>query len=177
MTVIEESAGTVVIQTGFQLLYDDVEERVRIELKGREGNPDFYQVILTDRRRALLSHGIQTCTAWDGNDDGYEDILYYAGYDGGSGGIWDDYKLCDRGQSGAPHQFYWIYGLQDGEYLLEKGLDLYYEHWNGEEMVNIAVYSEYGEIVEETDITGLDWEETQVLLEEKYPEFHFWRQG
>ena len=31
--------------------------------------------------------------AWDGNDDGYEDILYYAGYDGGSGGIFMDYKL------------------------------------------------------------------------------------
>lgn len=205
VTVTEEMADAKLVQTGFQLLYNEVEERVRIEIKGREGNPAFYQVILVDRRRVFLLHGEETCMAWDGNDDGYEDILYYAGYDGGSGGIFMDYKLfvwseeegnyvktelpqCvfidydahklyDCGQLGAPHQFYDIYGLQDGEYQLEKELDLYYDHWNGEEIVDTAVYSEYGESVEETDITGLDWEETQVLLEEKYPEFNFWRQG
>lgn len=131
--------------------------------------------------------------------------LYYAGYDGGSGGDYDDYKLfvwseeegkyakvqlpqcifidyeahkiCNRGQSGAPHQFYEIYGLQNGEYQLEKGLDLYYESWDGENLVDVAVYSEWGEEVERTDITGLSWEETQMLLEGKYPEFNFWRQG
>ena len=113
----EEISNTALVQTGFQLLYNDTEERVRIEIKGREGNPDFYQVILTDRKRVLLSYGKQTCTAWDGNDDGYEDIFYY------------------------------------------------------------AVYSEWGEEVERTDITGLSWEETQVLLEGKYPQFNFWRQG
>lgn len=205
VTVMEEISGTVLVQTGFRLFYDDAEERVRIEIKGRKGNPDFYQVILTDRRRVFLSHGEQTCMAWDGNDDGYEDILYYAGYDGGSGGDYDDYKLfvwseeegkyakvqlpqcifidyeahkiCNRGQSGAPHQFYEIYGLQNGEYQLEKGLDLYYESWDGENLVDVAVYSEWGEEVERTDITGLSWEETQMLLEGKYPEFNFWRQG
>lgn len=205
VTVTEEVSDTALVQTGFQLLNNDAEERVRIEIKGREGNPDFYQVILTDRKRVLLSYGEQTCTAWDGNDDGYEDILYYAGYDGGSGGDFDDYKLfvwseeegkyvkvqlpqcifidyaahkiCDRGQSGAPHQFYKIYGLQNGEYQLEKELDLHYESWDGEKLVDVAVYSEWGEEAERTDITGLSWEETQKLLEEKYPEFNFWRQG
>lgn len=205
VTVTEEISDTALVQTGFQLLYNDAEERVRIEIKGREGNPDFYQVILTDRKRVLLSYGKQTCMAWDGNDDGYEDILYYAGYDGGSGGDFDDYKLfvwseeegkyvkvqlpqcifidyeahkiCDRGQSGAPHQFYKIYGLQNGEYQLEKELDLHYGSWDGEKMVDVAVYSEWGEEVERTDITSLNWEETQKLLEEKYPEFNFWRQG
>ena len=54
---------------------------------------------------------------------------------------------------------------------------MHYDSWRGDERVNIVVYSEYGEIVEETDITGLDWKETQELLEEKYPEFDFWRQG
>lgn len=205
VTVTEEISDTVLVQTGFQLLCNDAEERVRIEIKGREGNPDFYQVILTDRKRVLLSYGKQTCMAWDGNDDGYEDILYYAGYDGGSGGDFDDYKLfvwseeegkyvklqlpqcifidyeahkiCDRGQSGAPHQFYKIYGLQNGEYQLEKELDLHYGSWDGEKTVDMAVYSEWGEEVERTDITSLNWEETQKLLEEKYPEFNFWRQG
>lgn len=205
VTVTEEISGTVLVQTGFQLLYNDNEERVRVEIKGKRGSSDFYQVILTDRRRVFLSHGEQTCVVWDGNDDGYEDILYYAGYDGGSGGDFDDYKLfvwseeegkyvktelppCifidyeahkiwNRGQSGAPHQFYEIYGLQNGEYQLEKELDLYYETWNGENLVDVAVYSEWGEEVERTDITGLDWEETQMLLEGKYPEFNFWRQG
>ncbi|MDE5679866.1 MAG: hypothetical protein K2I01_05480 [Lachnospiraceae bacterium] len=205
VTVTEEISDTALVQTGFRLLYNDDEERVRIEIKGREGNPDFYQVILTDRKRVLLSQGEQTCTVWDGNDDSYEDILYYAGYDGGSGGDFDDYKLfvwfeeegkyvktelpqcifidyeahkiCNRGQVGAPHQVYEIYGLQNGEYQLEKGLDLYYESWDGDKMIDVAVYSEWGEEVERTDITGLSWEETQVLLEEKYPEFNFWRQG
>lgn len=40
-----------------------------------------------------------------------------------------------------------------------------------------AIYSEWGEVIEETDITGLDWEETKELLEGKYPEFTFWREG
>ena len=205
VTVTEEIADTTLVQTGFQLFYNDDEERVRIEIKGREGNPDFYQVILTDRKRILLSYGQQTCMAWDGNDDGNEDILYYAGYDGGSGGDFADYKLfvwseeegkyvktelpqcifidyaahkiCNRGQSGVSHQFYEIYGLQNGKYQVEKGLDLYYGSWDGEKLVDVAVYSEWGEEVERTDITSLSWEETQKLLEEKYPEFNFWRQG
>lgn len=160
VTVTEEISDTTLVQTGFQLLCNDAEERVRIEIKGREGNPDFYQVILTDRKRVLLSYGKQTCMAWDGNDDGYE-----------------AHKICDRGQSGAPHQFYKIYGLQNGEYQLEKELDLHYGSWDGEKMVDVAVYSEWGEEVERTDITSLNWEETQKLLEEKYPEFNFWRQG
>lgn len=31
--------------------------------------------------------------------------------------------------------------------------------------------------LEETDISGLDWEETKELLQQKYPEFTFWREG
>ncbi len=205
--VTEEIGDMTLVQTGFPLLYNPigVYEQVRMEIKGRENNPAFYQVFFVRRIRDFLSYGGETCVVWDGNDDGYEDILYYAGYDGGSAGTFSDYKLfvwseeegkyirtelplCvsinyeahklyNCGQSGAPHQFYDIYGLQDGEYQVEKELDLHYDSWKGDERVNIAVYSEYGEIVEETDITGLDWEETQELLEEKYPDFHFWRQG
>lgn len=143
---------------------------------------------------------------WDGNDDGYEDILLYQGHDGGSGGSWDYYaffvwseeeqrykeeyfpsntgidfethKVYSRGQVGAPHQYYEIYGLQDGKYVLAKQLELIYEvDVDKNQYVDTAYYSDWTGREEETDITDLDWTETKELLEEKYPEFNFWREG
>lgn len=152
-----------------------------------------------------MTQGETNCIVWDGNNDGYEDILYYAGYTGGSGGTWDLYDLLcwseeeqkyikmdlpactsidyDRhriyscGQYGALHEYYEIYGLQEGEYRLEKELELIYDILEDNGIMDLAVYSEYGEVVEELDITELCGQEgqTQAFLEEKYPEFNFWR--
>ncbi len=201
-----EAGDAVYIETIYQNGCGYYMAPVRLEIiKEQEG--DFvYQVFLTERlRHTLFTEADENITVWDGNDDGFEDILYYAGYDGGSGGtflfyelfIWSEqencymqrelpgltnidyeaHKLYNKGQIGCPHQFYEIYGLQDGEYRLEKELELIYEVWQDEKVVDIARYSEWGEVKEETDITGLDWEETKALMEEKYPEFNFWREG
>lgn len=203
-TIVEETSGVTIRQTSFSVPYDD-SDPVRLEITGKGKKQQVPQIIMVDRVRSRLSEDEPNCRAWDGNNDGYEDILYYAGYDGGSGGVWnfyyllcwseekqeyeimelprcvlinyEEHKLYSRGQSGAPHQYYEIYGLQDGEYRLEKELELLYETWRDDVMVDIARYSEYGEEVEETDITGLDWQEIKRILEEKYPEFTFWREG
>lgn len=142
---------------------------------------------------------MSNCTVWDGNDDGYEDILYYAGFDGGSGGTWDFYyllcwsekeqryecvelpmcciidqekhKLYSWGQCGVPEPWYEIYGLRDGEYRLEKELYFRFELGETEDTVT---YSEYGEVVEELDITDMrdrQWKEMLDYLKEKYPDF------
>ncbi len=145
---------------------------------------------------------------WDGNDDGYEDILIYRGTHGGSGGSWDYYdwfvwsqeeeaymltpfpsgfkidyeahKLYDRGQDGLPNPYYRIYGLRDGEYQLEKELKFHFEYDYIEEegnYIDIVIYTDWNGVEEETDITGLTWDEIKELMESKYPEFNFWREG
>lgn len=145
---------------------------------------------------------------WDGNDDGYEDILIYRGTGGGSGGSWDYYdwfvwsqeeeaymrtpfpsglkidyeahKLYDRGQDGLPNPYYRIYGLRDGEYQLEKELKFHFEYDYVEEegrYIDIVIYTDWNGVEEETDITGLTWGEIKELMESKYPEFNFWREG
>ncbi|MGN0427331.1 MAG: hypothetical protein ACI4F0_05990 [Agathobacter sp.] len=146
---------------------------------------------------------------WDVNDDGFLDIVYDEGTVGGSGGsfsqygvfVWDEqskryreyvfplinridkekHQLYVAYQSGAPDQYYVIYGLRDGQYEPFKELHLQYDAICEEEGNYIdksrAIYSEWGEKVEETDISDLDWDETKELLERKYPEFTFWREG
>ena len=204
-TIVEEAGGFWLKETGYQTLHGYGVMPVRLEITKEEDGRFFNQVIMVDRIRSPLIAGEANCTIWDGNDDGYEDILYYRGYDGGSGGSWDFYdllcwseeeqefiktklpsctsinfeehKLYSRGQEGAFHEFYEIYGLQGGEYRLEKELELLYEVWADDKIVDLAIYSEYGVVIEETVITELDRYEAQAFLEEKYPEFNFWRQG
>ena len=204
-TVVEELDGVRITQTDFSLPYSDGYDPVRLQIRWDKGEQQEYQVIMINRRLSPLKTGHHNCVAWDGNDDGYEDILYYIGYGGGSGGSWDYYyllcwseerqeyiekelpgcvfinyeehKLYSRGQSGACNPFYQIFGLQDGEYRLEKELDLSYGVWRDDKTVDVATDFEYGEIVEEIDITGLSQEEERSILEEKYPEFTFWREG
>lgn len=208
-SVEEEAEGVRIRLTGYQTLDGDslffYGMPVWVELIKEENGKPFYQVILVDRMSLELTQGETNCMIWDGNDDGYEDILYYAGYSGGSGGVWDFYnllcwseeeqqyikmdlpactsidyeghRLYSCGQNGAFHEYYEIYGLQDGEYRLEKELELIYKISEDDEGIDLARYSEYGEVVEEIDITDLLSREgqAQAFLEEKYPEFNFWR--
>ena len=95
----------------------------------------------------------------------------------------ENHKLYQAYQLGAPEQYYVIYGLRDGQYESYKELCLHYEYdavcdeEGNYTLLDRAIYSEWGEEVEVTDITGLDWDETKELLEGKYPEFTFWREG
>ncbi|MDE7223148.1 MAG: hypothetical protein K2O34_05150 [Acetatifactor sp.] len=202
-TIEEEISGVRIRQTSFSIPYSDGYDPVRLEIMWDGEDGPGYQVIMTDRVRSPLSPDRPNCMAWDGNDDGCEDILYYTGNDGGSGGSWDFYDLlcwseeeqkyvvmelpqCNRidyenhklyssGQIGAPHQYYKIYGLRGGEYQIEKRLDLV-DSPGGDKLT--ARYSEYEEFVEETEFSlDMDWEEICSILEEKYPEFTFWRVG
>lgn len=202
ITYAEDSRGKLIIEERIYKpfgAYDNAWVRMTVK---RENEEDFSQVIYTIRLRYnLLNTKDDNIVIWDANEDGHEDILYYQGYDGGSGGIFEIYslynwseeekqyvevdfpsctdidyethKVFSRGQSGVAHQIYMIYAVKDGEWELYKRLDLIYEL--GE--VDQAVYYEWGEEIEITDITGLSWEEEKALLEEKYPEFNFWREG
>lgn len=95
----------------------------------------------------------------------------------------ENHKVYRAYQLGAPEQYYVIYDLKDGQYESYKELCLLYEYGTATDeegnyiLLDKAIYSEWGEVIEETDITGLDWEQTKELLEEKYPEFTFWRKG
>lgn len=95
----------------------------------------------------------------------------------------EKHKVYRTYQFGAPEQYYVIYGLKDGHYESYMELCLLYEYGTATDeegnqiYLDKAIYSEWGEVMEETDITGLDWEETKGLLERKYPEFTFWREG
>ena len=202
ITYAEDSQGKFIIEERIYKpfgYYDNAWVRMTVK---REGEEDFSQVIYTRRLRCNLYYEENdNIVIWDANEDGHEDILYYQGYDGGSGGTFDHYslynwseeekqyvevdfpfctdidyethKVYSRGQSGVAHQIYQIFSLKDGEWKLYKELDLMYEV--GE--VDQAVYYEWGEEIEVIDITGLSWEEEKALLEEKYPEFNFWREG
>lgn len=198
VTVAEEISGVEVTQTEFSLAGSE-EDTVRLQLVSKGGGRHLYQVFLIRGVRHHLEEGMSNCTVWDGNDDGYEDILYYAGFDGGSGGTWDFYyllcwsekeqryecvelpmcciidqekhKLYSWGQCGVPEPWYEIYGLRDGEYRLEKELYFRFELGETEDTVT---YSEYGEVVEELDITDMrdrQWKEMLDYLKEKYPDF------
>ena len=92
VTVAEEISGVEVTQTEFSLAGSE-EDTVRLQLVSKGGGRNLYQVFLIRGVRHHLEEGMSNCTVWDGNDDGYEDILYYAGFDGGSGGTWDFYYL------------------------------------------------------------------------------------
>lgn len=203
-TQLEISSGEIFIE---ERIYQEIGINawqvapVRLIVKDVNGE-GISQVLFTERIRCTLAHAENdNIVMWDANEDGYEDILYYQGYDGGSGGIFDYYSLYNwseeerqyveayfpsctdidyethrvysRGQSGIQQQIYEIYAVIDGEWKLYKRLDLMYEV--GE--VDQAVYYEWGEEIEVTDITGLSWEEEKALLEGKYPEFNFWREG
>lgn len=193
-TVTEKLPGVKVVQTGFPV-GDGGIEYVWLQLIREDKGRSLEQTVPVCRVRGHLQSDESNCTAWDGNDDGYEDILYYAGCDGGSGGTWNIYyllcwsekeqryvcmelpwcnivdyekhKLYSWGQCGAPEPWYEIYGLQDGEYRLEKEL---YFHFGGTE--DTVTYSEYGVAVEELDITDAgEWKEILIFLKEKYPDF------
>lgn len=93
----------------------------------------------------------------------------------------EKHQLYVAYQGGAPDQYYVIYGLRDGQYESFKELHLQYDVICDEEGNYFdrsrAIYREWGEKVEETDISDLDWDEIKELLEGKYPEFTFWREG
>lgn len=206
-SVMEEVAGAKIKLTGYQTLHGYPMEGsgvmpVRLEITKEGDSPYFEQVILADRVRVDLTAEGTSCTVWDGNNDGHEDILYYGGFYAGSGGCWDAYyllcwseeeqryiktelppctfidyeghKLYSYGNAGASQEFYEIYGLRDGEYRLEKNLDILYGVQ--EENFDRAIYSEYGEEVEEIRLPDMDFEEQRKFFSEKYPEFlYYWQ--
>lgn len=96
-SIVEEAGEVRIRLTSYQTLdgslMDFFETPVRLELIKEENGQHFYQVLLADRISLELTEGGTNCTAWDGNNDGYEDILYYAGNAGGSGGWWSYYYL------------------------------------------------------------------------------------
>lgn len=201
VTIVEELEGVRIVETGFSLPYSDY-DLVRLQITWDREEGHGYQVIMLGRALSPLEAGMRNCVAWDGNDDGYEDILYYVGNDGGSGGSWDYYyllcwseaeqryesmwlpqcvfidfekhKLYSRGQLGAFHEYHELYGLREGEYRLEKRLDFLL--WADEEDNMKVLYSEDGEFVEEMDIPDdMDMEEIYAEIESKYPEFSYWK--
>lgn len=201
VTIEEELEGVRIVETGFSLPYSDY-DLVRLQITWDREEGHGYQVIMLGRALSPLEAGMRNCVAWDGNDDGYEDILYYVGNDGGSGGSWDYYyllcwseaeqryesmwlpqcvfidfekhKLYSRGQLGVFHEYHELYGLREGEYRLEKRLDFLL--WADEEDNMKVLYSEDGEFVEETDIPDdMDMEEIYAEIESKYLEFSYWK--
>lgn len=191
-------------RTRYQGVDGYIDTPVRLEIQKWYEGKSLHQVLFPEQQWHWWEG---TDESWDGNDDGYEDILYFSGSVSGSGGTFKDYrlfvwseqegqyeemelplfvfmdhekhKLYNRGQSGVSHQYYEIYGLKDGIYQKEKELYIDYSLQQREdgEYIATATYEEWGEIVEEVDVTGLDWNETTKLLEKKFPEFNFWRVG
>ncbi len=200
--IAEEISGVKIIQTGFSEPEGEVTS-VRLELAWNRDGQRGDQIILLDRMNSPLTADMSNCRAWDGNDDGYEDILYYAGYTAGSGGVWylydllcwseekqeyvsvelpecdyinyEDHTLHSLVADGAGREYYTIYGLRDGKYQVEKALSCVYGMPDTAEMVLTVTYSENGEVVETTDLSPApDWEEAMSLLKEQYPEFIYW---
>lgn len=205
VTVVEEVSGAIIVQTGSSAPSNgyDSWEPVRLQITWDRDGQHGEQEIVLNRIDSPLTIDRNNCKAWDGDDDGYEDILYYTGYAAGSGGRWDiyyllrwseekqeyesielpgcdyvsyeDHKLHSLACDGYACKYYYIYGLRDGEYYLEEGLNL--TEWMSEDQtwVFTVEYSEDREIVETTDLSPApDWEETKSILKEKYPEFIFW---
>ena len=208
VTVTEEVSNTTLIQTEFYVGGPGMglgEGVVKVEFLGKEGNPEFYQVLLVGSADAIAIAGEKASMAWDGNDDGYEDILYYAGSGGGSGGGWSAYelfiwsekegmyldtslplcysidyaahKIYYRWRNGVSYEWYAIYGLRDGEYQPEQEIILDEFPSEDGEFILEAQYYEWGEFVEEYVNVDADWEEMERFLQEKYPLFNFWTKG
>lgn len=198
--VTEKKGDLLIEQTQYQTSYEKGEV-VRIEFHKEGENSNFYQSFLLNREAFWPAPDEERFTVWDGNNDGMDDILFWEGFGGGSGGSWELYylfvwsekegryvktqlpqcfsidyethKLYAYWRCGFSHEEYTIYGLQDGEYRSEKELSLDYEV-TGE---GKATYYEWGKKVEETDLTDIYDGEAYTLLEKKYPEFNFWRLG
>lgn len=202
LTVVEEASGTTIVQTGSSAPGDGYGSRepVRLQLTWDRDGQYGEQEIVLDRINSSLMTDKNNCKAWDGNDDGYEDILYYAGYTSGSGGCWniyyllcwseengkyesvelpwcnyisyEDHKLHSQAQDGNACVYYEIYGLQDGEYQYEKGLTLTERMSEDQTWALVVEYSEDGEIVETMNLSPIsEWEETKNILKRRYPEF------
>lgn len=205
LTVVEELSGVTIAQTGSSAPSDGYGswEPVRLHITWDRDGQHGEQEIILDRINSPLTADSKNCKAWDGDDDGYEDILYYTGDTSGSGGVWDiyyllrwseekreyesielpwcdyicheDHKLHSMTIDTPARQYYSIYGLQNGEYQEEKNLALLEHTLDDDTWVLTVEYSEYGEIVETTDFSPVpDWEETKSVLKEKYPEFIYW---
>lgn len=203
VTIVEELEGVRIVQTGPSLPYSDGYDPVRLQITwDRDGQHGEQEIKLYRTQSPLTTDG-NNCKAWDGDDDGYEDILYYTGETSGSGGSWDIYYLLRWSEEKQEYesielplcysicyedhkihsiiidtparQYYSIYGLQNGEYQEEKELALLESISDDDTWVLTVEYSEYGEIVETTDLSPVpEWEETKSILKEKYPEFIWW---
>lgn len=204
VTIVEELEGVRIVQTGPSLPYSDGYDSVRLQITWDRDGQHGEQEIILERIDSPLTTDRNNCKAWDGDDDGYEDILYYTGYTSGSGGSWniyyllrwseekqeyesielpwcdyicyEDHKLHSIMIDTPARQYYRIYGLQNGEYQEEKELALLESRSDDDIWVLTVEYSEYGEIVETTDFFSPipDWKETKSILKEKYPEFIWW---
>lgn len=121
---------------------------------------------------------------WNESSSGYEEY-FFPPYNNVTGDYFDkeNHRLYAVFQSGAANQYYRIYELKEGQYGPAKELhlqyvyDLMHDAEGNDIPMSRAIYKEWDEVIGETDITGLSWEETKRLLEEKYPEFTFWREG
>lgn len=203
VTIVEELEGVRIVQTGPSLPYSDGYDSVRLQIIWDRDGQHGEQEIKLYRTHSPLTTGGNNCKAWDGDDDGYEDILYYTGETSGSGGSWDLYYLLRWSEEKQEYesiellscnyicyedhkihsiiidtparQYYSIDGLQNGEYQEEKELALLERISDDDTWVLTVEYSEYREIVETTDLSPVpDWEETKSILKEKYPEFIYW---
>lgn len=203
VTIVEELEGVRIVQTGPSLPYSDGYVPVRLQITWDRDGQHGEQEIVLNRVNSPLTADSKNCKAWDGDDDGYEDILYYTGDTSGSGGSWDIYYLlrwseekqeyesielpwCDHicYEDHKLHsilidtparQYYSIDGLQNGEYQEEKSMALLESTSDDDTWVLTVEYSVYGEIVETTELSPVpDWEEIKSILKEKYPEFIYW---
>ena len=134
----------------------------------------------------------------DINFDGKEDLLIHEGFSGGSGGNFDDFRavvweedtkefvwypsfpeqlvflefneqrVIDCYQLGVPYQVVCEYGVVDGEYVKTRELILE-DHIDTQTLS----YYEMGVLVEQHDVTDMDWNEVMSL----YPDLDYWRRG
>ncbi len=204
-----ETEDMVLSQTIYQNIfgYDYAPAPVKFEIWKEPEEQSLYQVYLTEQWHYRHWYAdFNNIQIWDGNDDGYEDILYYIGSSGGSGGWGDSYCLYEwsvnekkyiamdlpwvvyidfethklyRVERSGSDEYYTIYGLKSGRYQAEKELSLIYKNETREDGCYIAtvIYKEWGKTMEETDITGFERLETLEWMKEKYPEFRFWLEG
>lgn len=155
VTQAEVLSKEMIIEERIYQAYDGY-ETAPVRLRIKEANGGGFQVLYTERIRCSLSYlENESIVIWDANEDGYEDILYFQGINGGSGGTFDfyslynwseeekqyveaDFPMCTRidfeehkaycaGQSGVSHQIYEIFAAKDGEWQIYKRLDLMYE--------------------------------------------------
>lgn len=131
----------------------------------------------------------------DVNFDGKEDLLIHEGDSGGSGGIFCDHRavvwkgdtkefvwypsfpeqlvvlefneqrMIDRYQLGAPYKVVCEYSVVDGEYVKTREL-----RWDNELIESTLFYYEMGVLVEQHDVTDMDRDEVISL----YPDLDYW---